>query len=145
MTSTSSLTKGALAGLIGTAVMTAAQMAEMRLTGREPSLVPGHVASKLLRLQPKDDDALARISIGMHWAHGITMGTVRALLAKTGLRGPGAAGAHFALMWSGDVMLYKTLAIAPWPWRWTAAELAPDVLHKGIYAATTSAAYDRLA
>ena len=48
-------------------------------------------------------------------------------------------------MWSGDVMLYKTLGIAPWPWQWTAAELAPDVLHTGIYAATTSAAYDRLA
>ena len=145
MTSTPSLTKGALAGLIGTAAMTAAQMAEMRLTGREPSLVPGHVASKLLRLKPKDDAALARISISMHWAHGITMGTVRALLARTGLRGPGGAAAHFALMWSGDVMLYKTLGIAPWPWQWTAAELAPDVLHKGIYAATTSAAYDRLA
>jgi hypothetical protein len=145
VTTTPSLTKGALAGLIGTAAMTAAQMAEMRLTGREPSLVPGRVASKLMRLQPTDDDALARISIGMHWAHGITMGTVRALLARTGLRGAGAAGAHLALMWSGDVMLYKTLGIAPWPWQWTPAELAPDLLHKGIYAAVTSAAYDRLA
>ena len=144
MTSTSSLTKGALAGLIGTAAMTAAQMAEMRLTGREPSLVPGRVASKLLGLEPKGDAALSRISIGMHWAHGITIGTLRALLARTGLRGPGAAAAHFALMWSGDVMLYKTLGIAPWPWQWTPAELAPDVLHKGIYAAATSATYDRL-
>ncbi len=145
MTSTSSLTKGALAGLIGTAAMTAAQMAEMRLTGREPSLVPGRVASRLLRLNPEGDEALSRISIRMHWAHGMTMGTVRALLGRAGLRGPGAAAAHFALMWSGDVMLYKTLGIAPWPWQWTAAELAPDVLHKGIYAAATSAAYDRLA
>ena len=144
MTSTPSLTKGALAGLIGTAAMTAAQMAEMRASGREPSLVPGHVASKLMRLQPKDDDALARISIGMHWAHGMTMGTVRALLARTGLRGPGAAVAHFALMWSGDVMLYKGLGIATWPWQWTPEELAPDVLHKGIHAAVTSAAYEAL-
>ena len=145
MTSTPSLTKGALAGLIGTAAMTVAQTAEMRLTGREASLVPGHVASKLLRLEPKDEAALSRISISMHWAHGITMGTVRALVARTGLRGPGAAAAHFALMWSGDVMLYKTLGIARWPWQWTPAELAPDVVHKGIYAAATSAAYDRLA
>ena len=145
MTTTRSLTKGALAGLIGTAAITAAQLAEMRVTGREPLLVPGHVASKLLRLNPEGDEALSRISIRMHWAHRITMGTVRALLGRTGLRGPGAAAAHFALMWSGDVMLYKTLGIAPWPWQWTAAELAPDVLHKGIYAAATGAAYDRLA
>lgn len=144
VTATTSMTRGALAGLIGTAVMTAAQEAEMRLTGREPSLVPGHVASKLLRLSPDDDEALGRISTGMHWAHGMTMGTVRALLGRSGLRGGRAAAAHFALMWSGDVMLYKALGIAPWPWQWSLQELAPDVLHKGIYAATTSVACDGL-
>ncbi len=124
--------------------MTAAQTAEMRVTGREPSLVPGRVASKLLRLKPEDDEALSRISIGMHWAHGMTMGTFRALIGRAGLRGPGAAAAHFALMWSGDITLYKALGIASWPWRWSLEELAPDVLHKGIYALATSAAYDRL-
>ncbi|MDQ3090531.1 MAG: hypothetical protein M3R46_02490 [Actinomycetota bacterium] len=75
--------KGALAGLIGVGAMTAAQAVEMRITGRQPSMVPGHVASKLL-------------------------------------------------------------GIAPWPWSWSLEELAPDVLHKGLYAAATSAAYDRL-
>ena len=74
-----------MAGLIGTAAMTAAQLAEMRVTGREPSLVPGHVAAKLLRLSPEDDQALSRISIRMHWAHGMTMDTVRALLGRAGL------------------------------------------------------------
>lgn len=145
MTITSSLTKGAVAGLIGTGVMTAAQAAEMRLTGRKPSLVPGHVASKLLRLKPEDEEALSRISIGMHWAHGITMGTVRALIGRSGLHGGPAAAAHFALMWGGDVMLYKALGIAPWPWQWSREELTPDVLHKGTYAVATSVAYDRLA
>ena len=144
MTTTSSLTKGAAAGLIGTAVMTAAQAVEMRLTGRTPSLVPGHVASKLLRLKPEDEEALSRISMGMHWAHGMTMGTVRALIGRSGLQGGRAAAAHFALMWSGDVMLYKALGIAPWPWEWSREELTPDVLHKATYAVATSAAYDRL-
>lgn len=144
VTTTSSLTKGAVAGLIGTAVMTAAQAAEMRLTGRKPSLVPGHVASKLLRLEPADEQALSRISIGMHWTHGMTMGAVRALIGRGGLRGGAAAAAHFAVMWSGDVMLYKALGIAPWPWKWSLDELAPDLLHKGTYAVTTSVAYDRL-
>ncbi len=129
---------------MGTALMTAAQAAGMRLTGRKPSLVPGHVASKLLRLKPADEEALSRISIGMHWTHGMTMGTVRALIGRGGLHGGAAAAAHFALTWSGDVMLYKALGIAPWPWKWSLEELAPDLLHKGIYAAATSAAYDRL-
>ena len=144
MTATPSLAKGALAGLIGTAAMTAAQLAEMRLTGRAPSLVPGQVASKLLRLEPKDDAGLSRISIRMHWAHGVTMGTVRDLLGRAGLRGPGAAAVHFALMWSGDAMLYKAFGIAPWPWQWSLEELAPDVLHKAINVAVTSAAYEAL-
>lgn len=144
VTTTSSLTKGAAAGLIGTAVMTAAQAAEMRLTGRKPSLVPGRVASKLLRLKPADEQALSRISTGMHWAHGMTMGTVRALIGRGGLHGGAAAAAHFALTWSGDVMLYKALGIAPWPWQWSLEELAPDILHKSTYAVATSAAYDRL-
>ena len=134
-----------MSGLIGTAVMTAAQTAEMRVTGREPSLVPGRVAARLMRLEPSDDQALSRISIGMHWAHGMTMGMVRALIGRAGLEGPRATAAHFALMWGGDVMLYKSLGIADWPWRWSLPELAPDVLHKGVYAAATGATYDRLA
>ncbi len=139
-----SLITGALAGLIGTAAMTAGQAAEMRVTGRRPSMVPGQVASKLLRLEPKDDPALARISIRMHWAHGMTQGAVRALIGRLGLHGPAAAGTHFALMWTSDAMLYKVLGISPWPWRWSAEELAPDVLHKALYVVATSAAYDRL-
>lgn len=139
-----SIFTGALAGLIGTATMTAAQTAEMRITGRSPSMVPGHVASKLLQIEPEGDEALARISLRMHWAHGMTQGVVRALIGRTGLRGAAAAGAHFALMWSGDALLYKVLSISDWPWTWSAAELAPDVLHKGLYVVATSVAYEQL-
>jgi hypothetical protein len=138
------VTTGALAGLIGTAAMTAGQAAEMRVTGRSPSMVPGHVASKLLRLKPDDDAALSRVSIRMHWAHGMTQGLLRGLIGKLGLQGPAAAGMHFALMWPGDALLYKALGIAPWPWEWNASELAPDVLHKGFYCVATGVAYDRL-
>ena len=136
--------KGAVSGLIGVAAMTAAQTAEMRISRREPSMVPGHVASKLLGLTPEDDAALARISIRMHWAHGMTQGLIRAAIGHAGLRGPAAAGTHFALMWTGDAMLYKALGISPWPWEWSLAELAPDLFHKGVYVVATSAAYDRL-
>lgn len=124
--------------------MTAGQAVEMRLTGRPPSVVPGQVASKLLRLNPDGDAALSRVSTGMHWAHGFTQGLVRAGVGALGLTGLAAAGAHFVLMWTSDVALYKALGIADWPWHWSTAELAPDLLHKGTYALATSAAYDRL-
>jgi hypothetical protein len=124
--------------------MTVAQTAEMRLTGRAASMVPGRVASKLLRLEPKDGQALARTSLGMHWAHGVTQGVVRASIGRLGLSGPTAAVAHFTLMWSSDALLYKALDISPWPWRWSLEELAPDLGHKALYVAATSAAYERL-
>lgn len=125
--------------------MTAGQAVEMRVSGRPPSMVPGHVASKLLGLAPQDDAALARISTRMHWAHGVNHGLVRAAIARAGLQGPAAMSAHFALMWSSDVVLYKVLGIAPWPWKWSLGELAPDVLHKGLYVLATSVAYERMA
>jgi len=64
-------------------------------------------------------------------AGGIAVATVctGALIAGAGLEGPSAAAAHFALLWGGDVMLYKSLGIAAWPWQWSLAELA--LLHKG--------------
>ncbi len=138
------LARGAAAGAVGTAVMTVAQTVEMRVSGRPPSMVPGQVAAKLLRLRPKRRD-LPRVSIRMHWAHGVAQGTVRALVGRaTGLSGPTAGAAHFAMMWSSDALLYRALGISSWPWRWSAAELAPDLIHKGLYAMVTSAVYERL-
>lgn len=135
--------RGAVAGLVGTAVMTGAQTAEMRVTGRAPSTVPGEVASKLLGLKPADGAELTRISLRMHWAHGMTQGVVRALIGRrrSGLR---ATAAHFVLMWSSDAVFYRVLGISPWPWEWSADELAPDVGHKGLYAVVTGVAYDRM-
>jgi len=138
------LGRGALAGLVGTAAMTVAQGVEMRLSGRPPSMVPGQVASKLLFLKPKKKD-LPKVSIRMHWAHGIAQGTMRALVGRTtGLTGPSAGVAHFGMMWTSDAALYRMLGISPVPWRWTAGELLPDLFHKGLYAMVTSAAYERL-
>jgi hypothetical protein len=51
--------KGAVIGLMGIAMMTAAQAAQMRISGRPPSMVPGQVAAKPLGLEPADDAALA--------------------------------------------------------------------------------------
>ena len=140
----SSMRNGALAGLAGTAVMTAAQTGEMKVSGRPPSTVPGQVASRLLHVTPNSDTKMTQMSTGMHWAHGMTHGLVRAGVGRLGLTGMPAAATHLALMWTGDAILYKVLDVAEWPWHWSAAELAPDLLHKGTYAVATSLAYDRL-
>jgi len=137
------LLRGTAAGLIGTAVMTLAQQLEMSVTGRDPSIVPGQVAAELL---PQTEPAPAPgLSISAHWAHGAMMGPLRAGLAATGLSGPRGSAVFFGLMWVGDVLLYRVLGIADWPWRWTRNELATDLGHKALYAIATGVSYDALA
>lgn len=137
------MARGAAAGLVGTAVMTATQALEMRVTGREASTVPGKVAAGLLRLSPNRRQE-ERLSVGMHWMHGMTGGLLRAGVGMTGLRGASAGAAHFGALWGTDAALYKAFGIAPAPWRWTRQELAVDLFNKGVYAAVTGAVLDRL-
>lgn len=133
---------GPLAGLIGTAVMTLAQHAEMSATGRAPSTVPGQVAAQLMG---RSTSEVTDLNLPMHWAHGTAMGTIRGALTEMGLRGVGGSAVFFALLWTGDAVLYRALGIADWPWRWTRAELLTDAGHKAFYALVTGAAYDSLA
>jgi hypothetical protein len=138
--------RGIIAGAVGAAAMTLTQRLEMAVSGRAPSTVPGQVGAHLLPgADPRPVGDVARLNGLVHWGHGMTLGALRAALDGMGLRGPVASAAHFALLWSGDAALYRALGIADVPWRWSADELATDVLHKGVYAAVTGAVYDALA
>ena len=132
---------GLLSGLIGTIALTLSETLEMAITGREPSTVPGQVGAILLGKDPATDPGLERKNTIVHWMHGITMGAVRGLLALTGLGALLASVLFFVLVWSGDVLLYRLLGIAPLPWKWKPQELATDLFNKGVYAAVTSIAF----
>ena len=137
---------GLAAGAIGTVALTLAENAEMKLTGREPSTVPGQVGAKLARRDLEANPVLVeRLNPIVHWGHGIGLGAVRALLDVAGLRPMAATLAFYPIVWSGDAALYKALGIAPAPWRWSRAELATDLFGKGVLAFATSSAYVRLA
>ena len=138
------LTRGLVAGAAGTTAMTVSQLIEMRLTGRGGSDVPGQVAQELSGIKPSDPKARAAMSTGMHWAHGITGGAVRAAIGTAGATGPLAAALLFGGLWGLDASLYKALGIADSPWRWSGDELATDLFHKGLYSVVTSALYDSL-
>ncbi len=142
----STLSRGMIAGAIGTIAMTLSERLEMTVSGREASQVPGQVGAHLLPGQDPDSPAdVTRLNAPVHWMHGISMGAVRGALDLTGLRGPEASVAHFLLLWGGDATLYHALGIAEMPWHWETDELASDVLHKGVYAAVTGAVYDAMA
>lgn len=136
---------GLVAGLIGTAVLTLSESAEMSLTGREPSTVPAQVGARLLGRDLPTGPRLAAQNTVVHWLHGITMGAVRGLLAFTGLAAVPVTLLFFALLWSGDAIVYRLLGIADFPWRWEPGALATDLFHKGFYAVATSVAFLGLA
>ena len=136
---------GLLAGLAGTVALTLSETLEMRLTGREASMVPGQVGAKLLGRDPDQEPNLGRLSTIVHWSHGISLGAVRGLLWLAGLGPVAATAVHYAAVWGGDALLYRSLGISPWPWQWKGGELARDLFHKGVYAVVTGVVFELLA
>ena len=129
--------KGLLAGLAGTIALTISESLEMKVTKRPPSDVPGQVGSKVAGIQPKSEQEMKRLSGWVHWIHGISLGLVYGLLSLLGLNTLANIVLFFALVWGGDVLLYKALGIAAFPWHWKANEIMPDLLNKGVYAIVT--------
>lgn len=137
----SAVVYGLVAGLIGTIFLTVSELAEMAITGRAASTVPGQVGAILLGKDPATDPSLERRSSIVHWINGIATGAVRGLLALTGLGVLLVSVLFFLIFWGGGALLYRALGIAPWPWQWKPVELATDLFHKGVYAAATSIAF----
>jgi hypothetical protein len=136
------LSTGLAAGFAGTVVLTLAERAEMRVTGRKASTIPGQVAAKVSGGDPSPTGAtVAQLSPLMHWAHGIALGPVRGLLAQTGLSPLAASVAFIPIVWGGDAALYKGLGLAPWPWQWKRSEIATDLFGKTVLASATSLFY----
>ena len=93
---TGGILRGAAAGLIGAAVMTAFEKLEQSLTGRPNSFVPGRTLAHLLDLSDPDRDSLAR-NWAMHYATGAAGGVLRGAMSASNLRGLGASVMHTQL------------------------------------------------
>ena len=137
----SAVGRGLFAGAVGTAAMTASSTLEMKLRDREGSTAPADAAGKLLGVQPRDPEGQARFSNVVHWSYGTGWGALRGLIGAAGLSGPKAAGAHFAAIWPGALVMLPALEVAPPPWRWGATELGIDAMHHLVYVTATSVAY----
>lgn len=134
---------GLVAGAVGTVVLTVSETVEQRLTRRETSTVPGQVGAALSGRRG-DEAAATRLNTPVHWIHGITLGAVRGALGLTGLGAVAASAVHYAVVWGGDVLLYRSLGIAPWPWQWKSQELITDLFHKGMYVLATGITFELL-
>ena len=133
--------RGALAGLVGTAVMTAFQRTiEMPISGRRESAEP--LIEQLTRFRPPQatSDLLPR---GLRHRGCVGRRTRRAGLTPR-RRGLSSGATVFTILWPGDAVGNAALGVHAWPWRWSARDAAVDVVDKLVLALATALSFDRL-
>ena len=155
------LGRGLVAGLAGTAAMTAYQMAvdrtrsamsdssgadekPMRNWGDAPA--PARVAPRVLKGVFKVDVPLEKAPLlehGMHWVYGTAWGGVYGLMQGT-FRAPAAAhGLGFgALVWGAAYALMTPMGIYKEPWKYPPQELGIDLSYHLVYGLAVAEAYD---
>ena len=135
--------RGILAGVAGTAVMTAFQkFVEMPLTGRVDSYAPADFAQRVLPVHPSSAQDRYRLNYVTHFALGGMWGTAYGIAASAGLRGQSAVNAVFAAVYTGDVALNTALGLYQ-PTQWSAQDWAIDLVDKYVQAYATGLIFDR--
>jgi hypothetical protein len=135
--------KGAVAGLLGVAVMTVGEKVEQSATHRPDSYVPGRTLLTLLGRHPGNADRPVGWNHAMHWGTGALLGALRGVWAAIGLRGPRAHLAHTAVRLSFDQTLENATGCGAPPRTWPRREEAWDTAHKAVYSLATGLLAER--
>ena len=138
----SSIGKGLVAGLVGTAAMTVSSSLEARIRHRAASSAPARATAKVLGIKEFEDDiAAARFNDVSHWGYGTMWGVVRGLLGASGLSPNAATAAHGAAVWGSAAVTLPALEVTPPFVFWGRKEVAIDLWHHAVYATATGLAY----
>jgi hypothetical protein len=144
-TGASDISKGLVAGFVGTAAMTVSSTLEARLRGRAPSSAPARATAKVLGIKEFEDGvAQARFNDLSHWGYGTSWGVLRGLLDAAGLSPRAATAAHGAAIYGAAQVTLPALEIAPPAIFWSREEIAIDAFHHAVYATATGLAYEAL-
>ena len=136
--------RGAVAGLLGVAAMTAGEKVEQALTSRPSSYVPARALRTLLGRATGDNERPALWNHAMHWGTGALVGTLAGVWAALGLRGPRAYLAHTVVRLAFDQTVENATGVGAPPRTWPPAEQAIDVAHKAVYSLVTGLVAERL-
>jgi hypothetical protein len=136
--------RGVVAGLAGTAVMTAVEQVEQRVTHRPDSYVPARALLTLMGRRPGDGDRPPGWNHAMHWGTGAVLGALSGVWAATGLRGPRAHLAHTVVRLAFDQTVENATGVGAPPRTWPLREQAVDVGHKAVYSFATCLVAERL-
>ncbi|EMY32561.1 hypothetical protein D477_019543 [Arthrobacter crystallopoietes BAB-32] len=140
----SSVGKGIVAGLAGTAVMTVFQKyVEMPLTQRPESFTPAELATKVLRVHPKTRQGRRRLNTAAHFAIGGAWGAAYGLAGAVGLRGQKAVHAVFAVIYGGGTLASAATGFSR-PQEWSAKDWLVDLVDIYVQVQATGFVFERL-
>lgn len=134
--------RGTASGLAGAAVMTASELAEQALTKRPNSFVPARALRALTGRPSSDARQSAVWNHAMHWGTGALLGALRGGWSVVGIRGTSATAMFAVVRFAFDQTVENTTGVGAPPTSWPKRELAVDLLHKAVYAVTTSVVAD---
>jgi hypothetical protein len=138
--------KGVLAGIAGTAAMTASSTIEAKMRGRPFSTAPAKAAARALGIETfEDGQAYARFSNLVHWGYGTAWGIARGVLRALGVTPPLATAAHFVTLWGSSLYTLPKYDVAPPVTQWAKEDVGIDVLHHFVYVGATSLVFELLA
>ncbi|HLK95925.1 MAG TPA: hypothetical protein VK365_09345 [Nocardioidaceae bacterium] len=135
--------RGVVAGLLGVAVMTAAEKVEQQVTHRPDSYVPARALLTLVGRRPAPDARPPAWNHAMHWGTGATLGALRGVWAVLGMRGPRASVAHTVVRLAFDQTIENATGVGAPPHTWPPREQVVDVMHKAAYSLATGLLADR--
>jgi hypothetical protein len=144
------LTRGLLAGAVGTAAMTAAQTAYLKARGEEPSTTPAEVGRRIVEgVLQRDvpEERMGALNNVMHWLYGTGWGVLFGLSRACRGAAPLGDGARFAgVVWGASLVELPAMGLAPPVWEYPPDQLASDFgfhLVYGVGVATAYAVLDR--
>lgn len=142
------VSRGLLAGVIGTAMMTGYQLAVAKARGSDSSDTPAEVAKRVIggvfrRRVPDDDSGV--LNNATHFAYGTAWGVPYGIAQST-LRAPFLRqGAFFGgLVWAASLLELPAMKLAPPVWEYPPAELVLDASYHLVYGLSVAAAYHLL-
>ncbi len=138
-TTVDAVRRGVLAGVAGTAAMTAAQTAYYKMTGTESSSVPAEVGKRIIRgvLQREvSDERTDVLNNAMHWLYGTSWGVLYVLAPRR----PTAGMVFGLVVWGASLAELPAMKLSPPTWEMPPSSIAPDLgfhlLHGSAVAAS---------
>ena len=136
--------RGVVAGGVGALAMSVSTNAEMRLRGRPPSDAPVRPIARLLGVHARGRRRRRQVALAGHVATSLALGAARGVMARRGVAPAPAGAALLGLAMVPEIVVVPALGAAAPPWRWSTTDAVVSVLHHGVYALATNAAYGAL-